>query len=97
MTSLAATGTLVTFMDIIDQVARLVSELEETQQRRRASEETSKAILLHAAAGEYVQRVKNRNWRAARDGLAGILYVVVNMLPDLPQKTKGNGDGSAAR
>ncbi len=75
-------------MDILDQVAQLLSDMEQTERKRHSTEEIGKAILLHAATGEYLERVRNRNWRAARDRLVRIMLAVVNMIPDLPDDAR---------
>lgn len=73
-------------MDIIDQVAQLLSEFETTEKKRRASLELGKAILLQAATGAYLTHIRKHEWSNAREQLDRILMVVVNMIPDLPSE-----------
>ncbi len=72
----------------MDQVARLIDALDRVEQEEITSRETGKAILLHAATAEYLQRVRNRNWPAARERLTSILVAIANMISALPENER---------
>ena len=71
-------------MDILDQVARLVSEYDTAEKKQRASLELGKANLLRAAADNYVKYIRQHEWESAREQLERILLAVVNMIPYVP-------------
>ncbi len=71
-------------MGIHDEVDRLLANLETVEKEKRVGMEIGKGILLHAATGEYLERVRRQDWESARDYLERIMVVVANMISYLP-------------
>ncbi len=67
-------------MDVLDQVARLVADLEANEQKKQADQEMAKAIQLHEATRDYLECVRVRKWKKAHDRLARILQLMTSII-----------------
>ncbi len=77
-------GSTLVPMDILDQVARLMSALEAIDNEKRASLELGKAKLLRTAIGAYITYIQAHEWKSAREQLERIQVAIDKMLPQLP-------------
>ena len=72
-------------MDVLDEVAQLLSSLEAIEKEQRAGQEMGKAMLLRSALEDYVEWVKRRDWPKARVCLDRILRAGTYMISSLPE------------
>ncbi len=67
-------------MDILDEVAKLVSEIEAKEKQKQVDHEATKGILLHEATADYLESVRRHKWKRAHDQLVQIFQFVTAIL-----------------
>lgn len=71
-------------MDILDEVAQLLSSLDAIEKEQRAGQEMGKAMLLRSAMEDYIEWVRRRDWPKARACLERIVEAGNYMVSSLP-------------
>jgi len=71
-------------MDVLEQVDKLLTDIERVEKKRMSEQELNMAILLLDASRQYVQYLKERQLQSARDRLVDICRLVHSMIDRLP-------------